>query len=566
MLKDKKYILPAVFTVALMISLGVFFGRNSSTGIIGTDEALYIFLAKGHVTTTPVYDAPQDFVESFKVWISRSGDPPGVYVFLRLWGNISFREMWLRTIPYLFYIQSILLLILIGFILNLPPLFAVSLGVLPLASYYMNLYSLEIRGYGMEASYNYLIILLALIIVKRIELKKSQSILLWAAFTLAVAIGLTTRVTFVISATSMYLCLWLFMLIRRRRIGESERLLPLFVSSAVSAAVFGLIFLMLLGRHFGIAIFAPETNMPVYTAGLSDYVIEGGLFEFLKYYMKQFIFLPAAILGGAGVLHNEIRMLCSGIISLCLGVIIIGLVIGRLKNNDRFSASSGFSGAIPIIGLAFPIILFCITMAFGAIGLHPFSTLNRWGVFLQPAIHTGFAAVSSYALFPCGQLLHSTKMSTLRKAAPYVMSVLAVFYIYCFSTYHMTIRGGGPHNTVGLVHEVTSRERISAIDGWYVSYGEVSAFKYHVLYGGLAGLVDGGRVWFESFPDSTTTDSEMGALAARIAPGGTVVMITGHVDERDEERYRSQFGGYFKVDRCSGYDSWYAGEACIGVK
>ena len=139
-----------ILGIILLVSIGVSFYNNSSSGILGKDESLYIFLAKGHNSNTPI-DAPTgNFLDAMKQGVQRTTDPPGFFLFLHFWEKVSYNESWLRLLPLIFFVISIVTLIKIALLLKFPLWVSVCFGFLVIASQRMVMHSLEIRAYGME--------------------------------------------------------------------------------------------------------------------------------------------------------------------------------------------------------------------------------------------------------------------------------------------------------------------------------------------------------------------------------------------------------------------------------
>ena len=82
----------------LSYSLVVNFIHNSSSGVIGYDEGIYIVNAMGHYEDTPITAPIGGWVEAIEKGMKRTGDPAGSFLMLHFWEKVSMSEQWLRLL------------------------------------------------------------------------------------------------------------------------------------------------------------------------------------------------------------------------------------------------------------------------------------------------------------------------------------------------------------------------------------------------------------------------------------------------------------------------------------
>ena len=104
-------ILTAGLVLILALSLVNSFSHNSNTGVIGYDEGVYIVSAMGHYEDTPIEKPVGGLLDAVEIGMMRTGDPPGFFSMLHLWGKVSMSEQWLRILPFLFFCTGIIIIV-----------------------------------------------------------------------------------------------------------------------------------------------------------------------------------------------------------------------------------------------------------------------------------------------------------------------------------------------------------------------------------------------------------------------------------------------------------------------
>ena len=134
----------------------------------------------------------------------RTGDPPGSFFILHFWEKISMSEKWLRLLPFIFFVVGIITLIRISILLKLPPVISVAMGYLPLASAQSVYHSIELRAYAMELGMTYLAIYVSIKMFQYISCDKTINIKSWLLFTAVLALGVSSRFSFIVTTSACY--------------------------------------------------------------------------------------------------------------------------------------------------------------------------------------------------------------------------------------------------------------------------------------------------------------------------------------------------------------------------
>lgn len=540
--------LAAIMGFILLTSIAVNFLNNSSSGILGKDESLYIFLAKGHDSTTPIDAASGSWLDAIEQGVKRTTDPPGSFLLLHVWELVSFNERWLRLLPLIFFMISIVTFIKIALLLGFPLLLSVCLGFLPLASERMVLHSLEIRAYGMEICLTYLMIFFALKIIVKLNELRSPSKFDWVILTLIMVAGLSSRYSFVISSISMYTVLYLIIILNRKYLYFKNNLILLGISSIISLSIFVIFFRMkpYLGTNASLNSVSPDFH---------NYTVSE---NFIKYFIKQIMLIPTALAGGSGI--NETIYYFIVIILVAI-LTYIGIIrayyfvrnVGLINLKGDLTLHCGI--------LLYPIFTILISCLLAIPGLHPFSIASRFSIYLQPSIHLfiigiGFLITSQVQTMP-------PKGSNLfkkynRVSFIVIVVIIALIYGFHYLSYKLTFRMGGAQHTTRVISSMIKDHELKDINYWYISLGEIESFKYHVLYGGLKDkLSPRAKIIFEKRPITVNevTCSELETIYNEAEVNSKVVMLLGHVDKEEAEIYRQIFDKYFHSVKYGQYET-----------
>ena len=537
--------------IILLMSIAVNFYNNSSSGILGKDESLYIFLAKGHNSNTPI-DAPTGSgLDAMRQGVQRTTDPPGIFLLLHIWEKVSYSEAWLRFLPLLFFIISIVTLIKIGLLFKFPLLVSVCLGFLPLASDRMVLHSLEIRAYGMEICITYLMIFFALKIIFKINELNKPNKYNWIFFTLAIVVGLSSRFSFVISAFSIYLILWLIIILRRNYNYFKDNCLSLGISSIISLVFFAIFFRM---KPY------METNTASNSVSVDfyNYHISDNWFSVFEYFLKQITLIPVALYSGSGIQSTSFYYIL-WLLFFCL--ICIG-TISAYKVHRNIKLSELRTNFIIYCGVfLYPLLTIFISCGLAIPAIHPFSINSRYSLYLQPSIHlliVGFGFLIASQIPTNQPKAHNLFSKYYGIIFTYTLVIIALIYSFHFMFYNLTFRMGGAQHTTHVLHKLINDNELKDIDYWYISLGEIESFKYHVLYGGLKDkLGPDAKIVFENRPITVNEiDSrELESIYNEAKKGSKVVMLLGHVDKKEAEIYRKIFNRIFPDVKYGEYET-----------
>ena len=284
-------LLPIVLIFFLFITLISSFIQNSSTGVLGKDESIYVLNAMGHYEHTSIDEPMGSWIDAVEKGMIRTNDPPGFFFLLHFWEYISFSEIWLRLLPYCFFIISIIYLIRIGILLKLHPFLSVAIGFFPLASRQMVFHSIEIRAYGMEICMTSVVMYYALLILDAVNKKSRIGKYTWFVFSSIMILGLTSRMSFVISATAIYSALFILVYLNVKSDLFREYFLPLSISAVISFLMFILIFFMIFGRKFGVNLPFPSDET-ILSQSFGQHGIPGTFYQKLSHYFNMILQFP----------------------------------------------------------------------------------------------------------------------------------------------------------------------------------------------------------------------------------------------------------------------------------
>ncbi|SVC55343.1 uncharacterized protein METZ01_LOCUS308197, partial [marine metagenome] len=255
----------------LSYSLVVNFIHNSSSGVIGYDEGIYIVNAMGHYEDTPITAPIGGWVDAIEKGMKRTGDPAGSFLILHFWEKVSMSEQWLRLLPFAFFIIGIAVIIRIGLMVGVPPIISVAMGYLPLASAQSVYHSIELRAYVMELGMTYLAIYASIRLFISIANNNLNNKREWVLFTAITLIGLLSRFSFMITISTCYASIFLYSLYHKRSLRHNINIKQLFVSAFIVYSTFVFVYLMVFGEIYGIT-FQFLLDPSLITLDISEYI------------------------------------------------------------------------------------------------------------------------------------------------------------------------------------------------------------------------------------------------------------------------------------------------------
>ena len=255
----------------LSYSLLANFIHNSSSGVIGYDEGVYIVNAMGHYEDTPITTPVGSWVDAIEKGMKRTGDPAGSFLIIHFWEKVSMSEQWLRLLPFAFFIIGIAVIIRIGLMAGLSPIISVAMGYLPLASAQSVYHSIELIAYVMELGMTYLAIYASIKLFISIANNNLNNKREWVLFTAITLIGLLTRFSFMITISACYSSIFLYSLYHKRSLSHNINIKQLLVSAFIVYASFVFVYLMVFGEIYGIK-FQFLSDPSLITLDISEYI------------------------------------------------------------------------------------------------------------------------------------------------------------------------------------------------------------------------------------------------------------------------------------------------------
>ena len=322
--------------LVLFCSLVINFENNTSTNVIGYDEGVYIINATGHYEDTPITHPAGNWLDAIEKGMMRTGDPPGIFFILNLWGKVSMSEQWLRLCPFLFFCIGIITLSRIGLLSGLSPFLSTVIGFLPLASAESVYHSIEIRAYSMELGMTYLAIYVTLKFFQYISKGSTIQISWWILYTLILLIGASSRWSFIVSISSCYGGLLFYMIYRGKGLVFSRNIKFMLLSAIVVYFTFTLFYFMAFGSVYGVTL-PFLSDLPRISINVSEYFQSGDsiiskIFFIFRSLVSTLLIYPGIFYGKWG---TAIIILYSILFSLILYYFVQQLVVTLKINEDN---------------------------------------------------------------------------------------------------------------------------------------------------------------------------------------------------------------------------------------
>ena len=586
----------------LLYSLVVNFIHNSSSGVIGYDEGIYIVNAMGHYEDTPITAPIGGWVDAIEKGLKRTGDPPGSFLIFHFWEKVSMSEQWLRLLPFAFFIIGIAVIIRIGFMVGVPPIISVAMGYLPLASAQSVYHSIELRAYVMELGMTYLAIYASIRLFISIANNNLNNKREWVLFTAITLIGLLSRFSFMITISACYASIFLYSFYHKRSLRHNINIKQLLVSAFIVYATFVFVYLMVFGEIYGIT-FQFLSDPSLITLDISEYIksdqsifylfsrvisllltypgmfyqtwvnqiiaLYSFVFLVLVYYLMTYIKVKS-ISAIQRDLSNKIFTVI-GYIAIVIPFIINPETLSLALNNSKF-LTSDLTKLFWLLDMSLIVTGFVFVRKIGGATLERINTVNRnnySSVYLALCVLPIIAILVSMLLAYLNLYPFSprTRVSLYLDAHYNILIIglialvvynrnwrykkifstgivlLAITHGVLFSQYDNIYRGGGAQHTPIVVSEVLSEDEIQKIDYWFISSGEANSFKYHAMYGGLKDKIsEQAEIIIEN--RSNDIKSQLVAINNRSKAGDQIVMIVGHTSENNK-KYMQPFVDVF---------------------
>ena len=346
--------LAVALAVALAAGLLAQAVRNLGYRGMWWDEASQFWVSQGVGRYAEPFTPRQGLAEVARRNAWDNLDPGGFSLLLHGWTLVSRGLVWLRLLPFVFFLAGSLALALLGWRLTRSALFAVAAGAVPSLFPSALYFALEIRAYSMEMAG---IAIGALLLVLAIERPSSGRAVLLG---LACAAFMTSRYSFVLTAAALLVALWSGsagrISGRALRVQMVAAALP---SAVVGAAIAGIMLPHQLWpeMHGG----ALGLSSPVYT--------HGGVLRFAPN-------VPALL----------VRNLVSPVaLPITLAIVVVVVVWAR-----RIAARPGHVQADPAAGLpaarfavfTFVAVVQALSAVVSLLGLYPWDIASRWSAYL----------------------------------------------------------------------------------------------------------------------------------------------------------------------------------------
>ena len=589
----------------LSYSLVVNFIHNSSSGVIGYDEGIYIVNAMGHYEDTPITAPIGGWVDAIEKGMKRTGDPAGSFLILHFWEKVSMSEQWLRLLPFAFFIIGIAVIIRIGLMVGVPPIISVAMGYLPLASAQSVYHSIELRAYVMELGMTYLAIYASIRLFISIANNNLNNKREWVLFTAITLIGLLTRFSFMITISACYASIFLYSLYHKRSLRHNINIKQLFVSAFIVYASFVFVYLMVFGEIYGIT-FQFLSDPSLITLDISEYIksdqsifylfsrvisllftypgifyqtwlnqiiaLYSFVFLVLIYYLMSYIKVKS-ISAIQRDLSNKIFTVI-GYIAIVIPFIINPETLTLVLNNSKV-LTSDLKILFWLLDMSLIVTGFVFVRKIGGATLERINTVNSnnynpvyLALFVLPIsailVSMLLAYLNLYPFSPRNRVslyldahynililglfafVVYNRNWRYKKIFGTGIVVLAITHGVLFSQYDNIYRGGGAQHTPVVVSEALSEDAIQKIDYWFISLGVANSFKYHSMYGGLKDKIpEQAEIIIEN--RSNDIKSQLVAINNRSKAGDEIAMIVGHASERDIKYMQPFFDVFDKV-------------------
>ncbi len=197
-----KVFLPACILIYLIVIVSAY--KTNSCSFLWYDEAGQFWIAKGLNHDSDPLSPDGNVVEVIRNNRDYNLDPGGFGILLHYWTWLGNGYMWVRTLPFMFFVGVVLSFILLSYRWNKNKYIAVLMGFVPIIMTLIMREMFNIRAYTMEI----MGVMVAIIAIDYLKEKISVKRLL--LFSLLISFFMTSRYSYIVVAfvTSTYV-LWL---------------------------------------------------------------------------------------------------------------------------------------------------------------------------------------------------------------------------------------------------------------------------------------------------------------------------------------------------------------------
>jgi hypothetical protein len=401
--------------------------NNLSNENLWFDESGQFWMAKGLSHYSPPLSKEGNLIEVIRQNSLMNLDPGGFTVILHYWSKISNSILWLRMLPFTFYILTIVTIGLITYQFSgSKGLSLISMFLLPVLRGDLLYYAFEIRAFSME----YFGIAISLLLLIFFLKKKTNKNLLLLMFVMA--IFCTSRYSFIVFSLIVSLITFIF---QKDRFNKIKYYLPLIISLAL------IYFISYRVQFHGLK--SPDYTSP---------------------FMFKYLSVSEVVSIVKSNLFSQ-----NGLFSTLLSI--LGIVIFFFTNISK-------EQKILITSFVFIMYSFSFcTLSF--LGIHPWSVFIRWNISTQIINAISLSIIVGY-LF--GKL-KVTKNSYAVYAPIVILFFILITGKYVFrylknvSHYYRT----SPNSISANIYALNIQQN----NMFYVSEGDIPTWKYLNEYGSL---------------------------------------------------------------------------------
>ena len=428
LLNISKYILYIALIsgwVFIIFNLGK---NNLSNENLWYDEAGQFWMAKGLNHYSPPLSKEGNLVDVIIQNSKMNSDPGGFTILLHFWAKISNSAFWLRMLPYLFFIFSMITVALVTFYFSNSTLLSLAfLYIIPFIGGDLLYYAFEIRSYSMEY---FGISLSFLLFLKLLKHNTKRNLLL---LVVVMAIFCTSRYSFIVFALIISLITFIIQKNRLEKIKYYSTL----------ALVLVLVYLL----SFRVQFQAMRS------------------IEYINVYMFKYLSSQAIL----NIIKTNLFSIY-GLFSTCL--VILGALVLFFSDIHREKVVLTVSAVLLAYSGVFCLLSF--------LGIHPWDVNARWNLSLQMLNILSFSAIVGYVFGKKPEI----EKRALEKYTPIVCLIfIIILWKYSFNLirYLGNYVRHNPDTISASFHAIT----IKSNSVFYITRLEMPTWKYLNEFGSL---------------------------------------------------------------------------------
>ncbi len=205
-LKDKPDRIFQIMLLGIYLVLFMLLIQNLRYPYLWYDEAVQFWISKGLSPDSEPYSTTGNIFDTIENNKHYNMDPGGFGIILHFWTLVSNHHIWLRLLPFFFFIGVVLAFIYLSFSWHKNLNIALTTGLIPIFYPMLLTVGFEVRGYSMEV----LCTLLSMVALIRIKQKVTiRNLLTWS---LILALLMTSRYSamVIVFVVSLYISLLIY--------------------------------------------------------------------------------------------------------------------------------------------------------------------------------------------------------------------------------------------------------------------------------------------------------------------------------------------------------------------